>query len=267
MTKTGNSAIFGGLLTVAVLLTAMASPQAGAQAPGNDPYASWGRVLGKFVDDQGATDFHALENDRSDLDAFLDYIARVSPQAAPDLFPTRESRLAYYINAYNALAMHNVIDSGIPDSLTGLSKVWFFGFKRFTVGGKKMSLYTLENDIIRPLGDERVHFALNCMAAGCPRLPRVPFGADQIDRQLDAETRRFFSESRNLRVMPDERRVRVSSLLEFYTGDFLNKADSLIAYINQYVTQPIPVGYEIGFIDYDWAVNVQHRTPERRQLR
>lgn len=261
MARIDASAIFGGLLTVAVLLMAAASPQAGAQALKNDPYASWARVLGKFVNDRGATDFRALENDRSDLDAFLDYVAGVSPQASPEMFPTRESRLAYYINAYNALAMHNVIGSGIPKSLTGLSKVWFFGFKRFTVGGEQMSLYTLENDIIRPLGDERVHFALNCMAVGCPRLPRVPFGADQLDSQLDAEARRFFAEPRNLQVLPNERRVRVSGLLKLYTNDFLKNADSLIAYINRYVTQPIPVGYEVGFIDYDWTVNVQHRTP------
>ncbi len=261
MARIDATEIFSGLLTVAVLLIAVASPQASAQALKNDPYASWDRVLGKFVNDQGATDFHALENDRSDLNAFLDYVAGVSPQASPEMFPTRESRLAYYINAYNGLAMHNVIDSGIPNSLTGLSKVWFFGFKRFAVGGEKMSLYMLENDIIRPLGDERVHFALNCMAAGCPRLPRVPFSPDQLDKQLDTEARRFFGESRNLQVFPSKRLVRVSSLLKFYTRDFLKKADSLISYINRYVTEPIPLDYEVAFIDYDWTVNGQRRAP------
>ena len=51
-----------------------------------------------------------------------------------------------------------------------------------------MSLYTLENDVIRPLGDERVHFALNCMVVSCPRLPRVAF--TQYDRTVNHRARR-----------------------------------------------------------------------------
>jgi hypothetical protein len=95
--------------------------------------------------------------------------------------------------------MYNVIDSGMPKSLSGLTGFWFFGFKRYAVEGEKRPHYRLENDIIRPLGDERVRFALNCMADGCPRLPRVAFNTDQRGRQRDAEPRRFFGESVNVK--------------------------------------------------------------------
>lgn len=120
-----------------------------------------------------------------------------------------------------------------------------------------MSLYALENDVIRPLGDERVHFALNCMSVSCPRLPRQPFRADNLNRQLDDAARQFFAEPRNLQVVTERKLVRVSSILEFYTQDFLAHSLNLVAYINKYASKSIPGDYRIEFLDYDWNVNDQ----------
>ncbi len=245
------------MLVAAALLVAASALPALAQTRQPDPYLGWARVLERFVNDRGEVDFHRLGGERADLDAFLEYVARVSPRTTPELFPGREAALAYYLNAYNALSMFNVIDSGFPKSLSGLRKVWFFGIKQFSVGGERMSLYVLENDVIRPFADERVHFALNCMSVSCPRLPRVAFRADHLNRQLDDEARRFFAESRDLQVIPERKLARVSSILAFYTGDFLAKSPTLIAYINKYANKSIPEDYRIEFIDYDWTVNDQ----------
>ncbi|WP_454753976.1 DUF547 domain-containing protein [Cupriavidus necator] len=108
-----------------------------------------------------------------------------------------------------------------------------------------MTLYTYENSVIRPLGDERVHFALNCMVRGCPQLPNEPFSAEHLDTQLDEATRRFFSEPRNLQVDLAARTVRVSSILDFYKDDFLKRNPTLNAYINRYAPVRLPQGMEI----------------------
>ena len=243
---------------MALALIALTSMTLG-RAQSDDAYERWVGVLAKFVNARGEVDFRGLARERADLDAFLDYIARVSPRSAPESFPSREAKLAYYINAYNALAMFNVIDENFPKNLSGLTKISFFGFKRFTIGGERMSLYTFENDIIRPLGDERVHFALNCMSVGCPRLPRQPFRADKLNQQLDEEAQKFFRESRDLQIDPVRKIVRVSSILKFYTKDFLARIPTLIGYINLYANRQIPSDYRVEFIDYDWTVNDQQR--------
>lgn len=243
----------------AIVAALLVMVSAAGHAAQGDAYIAWGRVLAKFVNERGEIDFHSLASDRVDLDAFLEQVARSSPRSAPDSYSGRQAALAYYINAYNALSMFNVVDSGFPQRLAGLRKIWFFAVKRFPVGGGPISLYALENDVIRPLGDERVHFALNCMAVSCPRLPREPFSPEQLDRQLDDEARRFFSEARNLQVLPERKLLRVSSLLRFYTEDFLARSPTLIAYINRYAPSKIPEDYRIEFIDYDWTVNDQHR--------
>ena len=245
--------------TIAAVAFLLCISIASARAQPPDPYEHWAQVLTRFVDERGEVDFRALARERGNLDAFVDYVARVSPRSAPDAFPSRDTKLAYYINAYNALAMFNVIDTDFPKSLSGLTKVRFFGFKRFTIGGERMTLYTLENDIIRPLGDERVHFALNCMSVGCPRLPREPFTPNKLSQQLDDEARRFFAETRNLQLLPERKLVRASSILKFYTEDFLAKSPTLTAYINKYASSQIPGDYQVEFIDYDWTVNDQRR--------
>src|SRR5206468_7312890 len=134
----------------------------------------------------------------------------------------KDARLAYYINAYNALAMYNVLESGMPKDLNAV-KVRFFYRNRLGIGGEQMSLYDLENKIIRPMGDPRVHFALNCMVRGCPRLPREPFEADKVDAQLDRQAKEFYNEKRNVDLQPDKQTVRLSQILQFYTEDFTKK--------------------------------------------
>jgi|SRR5437867_2916190 len=217
---------------------------------------AWARVLSTHVDERGRIDFAGVAKDPSDLHAFVAYIGAVSPRSDPSRFPSRSAVLAYYLNAYNALAMYNVIESGIPPELRTI-KFKFFYRNRLLMGGQRISLYDLENKLVRPMGDPRVHFALNCMVKGCPRLPREPFEASRLDAQLDAAARLFFSEARNVELRPEKKVVRFSEILRFYPKDFLARAPTLIAYANQYRVEKIPTDWKVEFIPYDWKLNKQ----------
>jgi len=217
-------------------------------------------VLTRFVDEQGRTDFDALAGDRKDLDEFVALVARVSPATSPELFPRRADVLAYHLNAYNALAMQGVIDEGVTDGFTGFFKrQLFFRFRKVTVGGRRMSLSTYENAVIRPLGEPRVHFALNCMARSCPRLPQAAFSADELEAQLQAAAREFLNDPRNVRVDAAAGAVWLSSVLDFYTRDFAADGThrSVIEYVNRYRDEPIDSGLAVKFIPYDWTLNRQ----------
>jgi len=157
--------------------------------------------------------------------------------------------------------MYNVLERGVPASLGGYSKIEFFLLRKFTVGDATLSLYEYENNVIRPFGEERVHFALNCMAIGCPKLPRAPFTAEPLEDQLEREARAFLNEERNLRIEPASRTVYLSEILDFYAEDFLMHARSLVTYVNRYRASPIPEEYEIRFIPYDWRVNAKPLKP------
>ncbi|HET7527714.1 MAG TPA: DUF547 domain-containing protein, partial [Burkholderiaceae bacterium] len=145
-----------------VSCTTLVLPPAGPLSSASAAQAAWARVLQRFVNTRGEVDFAALAADRGDLDTYLRYVAATPLSSVLD----GPQRLAHLINAYNALSMFNVIDSGIPASHAGFNKVGFFVLRRLLVGGDAMSLRSFENDVIRPYarsrGDPRIHFALNC---------------------------------------------------------------------------------------------------------
>ena len=196
-------------------------------------------------------DFPALQKHQTDLDSYVAYVAQLKASSISN----PNERLAHYINSYNALSMYNVLASGIPKTHAGWAKVRFFYLRKLRIGGKDMSLYSYENDVIRKLKEPRVHFALNCGALGCPTLPKTPFSGAGLYQELDRETRTFFLESRNLHVDHAHKTVYLSELLDFYTDDFITESTpTLISYVNRYAAEKIPEDYALDFMPYDWVV-------------
>jgi Protein of unknown function, DUF547 len=220
--------------------------------------AAWARVLARFVDTRGAVDFIALATDRGDLDRMLRHVADTPLNS----FAGTRARLAHMINAYNALSMANVIDSGLPESHAGFAKLRFFVLRKQVIGGQTLSLYAFENDVIRPftraIGEPRVHFALNCSARACPALPRQPFRAATLDAELTRETVAFFARPENLRVDAAAREIWLSELLNFYPEDFVPAhGASLTDYVNRTLGLSLPLDYAVRFTPYDWTVAQQ----------
>jgi hypothetical protein len=148
----------------------------------------------------------------------------------------------------------------------------FFYFTEFELDGETTDLYSLENDTIRPYAREvylkrgagrklgRVHFALNCASASCPKLPNEAFDPARLDQQLERETRRFVSEARNVKVNKEARSVTLSMIFKWYAEDFVDdqgQAISPLAWINLYrdAGQQLDTSYEVKFSSYDWTLN------------
>ena len=248
-----------GLLTGCATVV---NPPNAPQATAAQADAAWSSVLQRFVNERGEVDFNALAQDRADLDLYVQFVAD-TPLAG---FSDREQRLAHMINAYNALSMFNVVDSGIPATHAGLKKVTFFVLRKLTVGGQSLSLYAFENDVIRPftreIGEPRVHFALNCSARSCPVLPKAPFTAAALGIELEREARAFFARGENFRIDEATRTVWLSEILNFYPEDFVPAhGSSLIAFANRYAPHAAPLDYAVRFTPYDWTVANSRRSP------
>ncbi len=138
----------------------------------------------------------------------------------------------------------------------------FFVLQRITLGGHRTSLYFLENQVIRKrFADPRVHFALNCASLGCPRLPAVAFSGEALEAELEAESRRFMAEARNLQIDLEERVVHLSSIFKWYEEDFSSRRGGLLDYVARYSSPEQSArlqacrSCEIAWIPYDWTLN------------
>jgi hypothetical protein len=219
--------------------------------PGRSPQESWALVLDRYVDDRGRVNFAGITASPDPLEHYVAYVGTVSETAEPKMFADPNAALAFSINAYNALAMYNVIVSGKRPT----DKLGFFFWQEFQIIGHYRSLYGFEKDVIRECGDPRVHFALNCMTRSCPRLQRTPFDGAALDRQLEDAAREFFNDERNVLVDNDAKLVSLSWIMSFYKKDFLRAAPSLMAYVNRYRDEPVPADYRIRWLRYDWSLN------------
>lgn len=254
----------------ALSLAAAGTAPAGAAEPFS--HADWERVLEEHVDARGFVDYRALAEDRRDLDRYIARLRAASPDSDPELFPTRDHELAYYINAYNAWVFWGVLDRGPDvDSVWGLfgTGLSFFSGMDIELGGRETNLKELEDDVIRAgYRDPRIHAALNCASVSCPRLPREAFSGRELDAQLDAAMREFVTDPQHLKVDRGDKTVRMSKIFEWYADDFLAYArekdirdPNVIDYVNLYRGDAgeIPRSYQVEYMEYDKGLNAQRR--------
>ncbi len=222
-------------------------------AAGEFPHDIYAEVLEGRVTEDGLIDYAAIQADREALDRYTGFIARVSPENDPDLFPDRWHEMAYYINAYNALAIRGVIDRPGLNSVDDI-KVEYFFYTRYSLGGDKLDLYRLENKVIRPrFEDPRIHFALNCQSGGCPIFPQTPFYPEDLDAFLDEQTTRFVNHPEKVRKKEGSDGVwEVSQIFEWYAVDFEDSGGAA-GFIHQFRDE-VPADATIEYIPYDWSL-------------
>ncbi len=250
-----------GFLAGSACRSIRVDPEQRLEAYGDEPYAS---LLAASVRD-GLVDYAVLRADHElDLDRYLDAVGRYGPRATPESFATTEQRLAYYLNAYNAIMLRRWLDSGAGepgfDEGDEVNKLWFV-WNRWRVDGSWVTLHALEQKLIRPVFDEaRVHFALVCGALGCPPLLEEPFDAELLDEQLESLGRRWLAEPDGVRL-DAEGRLWMSSIFEWYREDF-EGLGGLAGVIQRFVEDEerraallAAAKGEILFLPYDWTIN------------
>jgi len=198
--------------------------------------------------------------------ASSDWRRLVAGLASEDLaaLRTREQQLAFWIDAYNILAIDLVAQhypiASIRDIRSLLRPVWKRSAGR--VGGRTVTLDEIEHEIVRPLGDPRSHAVVICASTSCPALPREPLTAERLDAQLDTAMRRWMADpGKGLRIDRDARTIHLSKIFDWFEEDFA-KPGGVIAFAARYAPESDRAWlHEHGatarleYFDYDWAVN------------
>jgi len=252
--------------TFMLLLLAWAlsgGPSAAAQAVPEPPafdHSSWDSLLQEFVDEVHRVDYaRLLQQGRAELDSYLSKVAATDPDS---LSPA--SRKALLINAYNALTVGWVLEHYPVPSIWSTPDP--FKASRHTLGGKKLSLDEIES-LLRTTGDPRIHAAVVCAARSCPPLRREAYTAEQIDVQLDDNTRQWLANPALNRFEPETGRAEVSPIFKWYRDDFASYPGQLEGFLKHFAPEdaaPALAGknLQIMFNDYDWGLNDQSAVGE-----
>ena len=198
----------------------------------------------------GRVNYNGFKNNPQ-FNNFLESIAAASPAE----MPTNE-RLAFWVNAYNALTIKNVNDNpGIkqPTDVAG-----FFKKKKFKVGGRSLTLDQIENEVVRPTFKEPlIHFGLVCAARSCPPLINTAYTAGNVRSKLAANARAYLADTKQNRF--EDGTLYLSKIFEWYKVDFGGDDAGLIAFAKKYGTASMKAGLEessaVKFNKYDWTLN------------
>ncbi|MGL3662847.1 DUF547 domain-containing protein [Pseudomonas aeruginosa] len=238
-------------------------------------HGAWNELLERHVqwsrDGVASTvDYPALEGQRPALDAYLAQLSAVSQAQFAGW--SRDQRLAFLINAYNAFTVQLILDHYPLASIKEIGGLFSSPWKRRFIAllGQTLSLDDLEHGLIRERGvydEPRIHFVVNCASIGCPALRPQALVADQLDEQLEDSLWRFLSDRQRNRFDRPADRLLVSKIFDWYSEDFVRQAGSVDRYLAERAhwlsndpaeQQRIRRGTQLGYLDYDWSLNVMH---------
>jgi len=223
-------------------------------------HSTWDRLLKKYVDDDGMVAYQAWKNSKEDLAALKKYLATLS-RADTRAQASKAGKLAFWINAYNALTVHGILEVYPTTSIRNHTAV-AFGYNIWKdlllpVSDEEHSLEDIEHEILRKLNEPRIHFAIVCASIGCPRLRSEAYAPATLDAQLADNTRDFFSRNRNLQLDPQRRVIHVSSILDWFSEDFGATPQEGLAALAEYMPDNAArfvrqKGFSVRYLEYDW---------------
>ncbi len=195
---------------------------------------------------------------------------------------TRNEKLAFWINIFNVLVIHGVIELGIRNSIKEVPR--FFRRIQYLVNGMVFTADDIEHGILRsnnrlphsiykPFGkndprlryiiektDPRIHFALVCASLSCP--PIEVYTAPNLDEELEISGKTFLN-SGGIQIDEGNQKVKLSRVFKWYAKDFGQTSAERLRFISPYLYDEKSRQFlekkagriRIDYQPYDWRLN------------
>ncbi len=257
-----------------VMILAISAPTlALAQAPGNSPaqsydFSDWDVLLKKCVA-PGTIDgvrLNTVNYEKLKTDPAFSRLIEGLKSFSPARLKTHEDRLAFWINVYNVFAVKMVTDNYPLESIKDVGSLFKPVWKRNAgmVGGKEYTLHEIEHEILRKMGEPRIHVAIVCASVSCPDLATDVYKAERLSEQLDAQMKGFLANpGKGMRVDTGGKKVFLSKIFDWFENDFESRG-GVLKFIRPYVSakdgQAVGnFGLHISYMNYNWRVNGSSR--------
>lgn len=245
---------FSVVLFALLAVLALSGESALAAAPDN---AAFDAVLAARARNGGFDYAGMTGQDRKRLDAYLANVGDADPsKMSPD------EKKAFYINAYNAVAIQTVLEHYPTKSILDIDG----SFKKLThkVGGEMLTLDAIENKL-RESNDSRIHFAIICASKSCPPLAGKAFTTAGLSAELDRQGRAFVGDASKNKIDKATGKITLSHIFFWNRKEFeRDGGGSLTKEVAKFVADPATASWlaaqpgpskESDFLDYDWTLN------------
>lgn len=243
--------------------------------PGHEPidltqkaaHQDFTEILRDYVT-EGLVDYPGLCGD-SRFAAYLSKLAATDPEGMFD----KSTRLAFWINAYNAFTLKVICDNYPVGSINDLHfgglglglviKKTIWDKKFILINGRELSLNNIEHDIVRAEFEEpRAHFALVCASMSCPPLRNEAYEGTKLDGQLEGQGLKFLQDPKWNSFDLESAQARISKIFDWYKEDFGENEKQRFFYLARFLPDAIeksirenPDAWKIENMKYDWSLN------------
>ena len=209
-------------------------------------HSAWDALLREFVSNDGKVNYEGFRGNKGHLRV---YIASLGANLPSDIW-TREDKLAYWMNAYNAMTIDLILRNLPLESIKDIDKPWHQ--RHWKLGAKWYNLDEIEHQILRKMEDPRIHFGINCASFSCPPLLNEAFTSNTVDSQLELLAHSFVNDPRRNTISKSS--IQVSKLFSWFAKDFKTRG-TLIDFLNRYSEITIDPKARKSFKTYDWSLN------------
>ena len=154
--------------------------------------------------------------------------------------------MAFWINIYNFLTIDLIVEHRERESIRNLGGFVFNVWKRekWDIFGDTYNLDEIEHDILRPMDEPRIHYAISCASLSCPDLSLRPFREKGLVAHMEKLEEKFVNDptkgiylefGKNNEVAT----LRVSPIFKWYKRDYSSDSD-IIYLLKKYKNVDLP---------------------------
>jgi hypothetical protein len=227
----------------------------------------------------GLVYYRALRSERGRLDR---YVASLNVPSATYQGWSREQKMAFWVNAYNAFVLQTVI-SNYP--IGGRSSMYpansirqipgAFEQIRHRAAGRTVTLDQIEKTVLPEFKEPRLYLALGRGALGSGRLRSEAYTADRLPTQLSSMASEFVNEQAMLKIDRAAEDVAVTPIISWHeqefvaaydtgaTGPFAQRSPIERAIVGFITPHLLPLekellrknAFKVRFQTFDWSLN------------
>ena len=210
-------------------------------------HEAWDKLSKVYVSSNGKVNYKGFKTKLTAIDSYLLHLQNTPPTKTW----SKNEKLAYWFNLYNASTVHLIVTNYPVKSIKDINggKPWD---KKFIKSGTHLySLNDIENTIVRPNYNEpRLHVAFNCAAVSCPNLLNGAFLPMKLNTQLNSLSKKWLVNTSKNKITGDA--IEISQIFDWYKGDF--KA-GVINFINKHNTLKVNPTATVTYMKYNWELN------------
>ncbi len=243
--------------------------------PGTLKYKLFSKTIASVLHDNGMIDYRKLKANHKLLDEFVNSIKCVGPETTPQFFPSKQDKIAFWINVHNAVALQSAVKKYPCKSVYSFWRD-FNTSTRAYVDGKLLTLAQIAENARKVSDyDPRVELALSIPAKGSPKLTKELFCPEKLDSQLDNAVQRALDDNKLILIAHEDWAIKLGKpfwrvrkkLINSYKQIFNTPQASIVNALGLYANEAqrkrlnTAIGYNVRPLAFDWALNDDSQAP------